>query len=177
MVTRVSTYYVGQKIRNVLLISAALTGMGVFVSGCGSGSYNSGNASGNAPLAVVSTDPSNGASNVPLSQCPTVTGFCGGVFTVTFNKEVDMTTVNFQVSPNITGFLRCPAAGPGISGCPGGPPGSGIPPNQSAVVMFLAFSSSFMADTTYHVTLVGAKDTNGVPLAESYQWSFSTAAQ
>jgi hypothetical protein len=153
--------------RGVTLVVAV-----TFASGCASGSSSS---LSNEPLAVLSTDPPTGAINVALSQCPTVTGDCGAVYTVTFNKEVDMTTLDLQLSPNISGFLRCPAAGPGISGCPGGNPGSGILPNQSAVVMFVGNSSPYAPNTMYRVTLVSARDTNGVPIAESYTWSFTTA--
>src|SRR6266568_8134509 len=83
--------------------------------------------------------------------------------------------LDLQLSPNIAGFLRCPTAGPGISGCPGGNPGSGIPPNLSSVVMFVGNNSPYMASTKYQVTLVSPRDTNGVPLTENYTWSFTPA--
>jgi Bacterial Ig-like domain len=149
----------------------------LLVLGCGTGSSNSGGTStANEPLAVVSTVPVTGATNVPLSQCPQVTGFCGATFTMTFNKEVNMDTLKFSYSPFLNGYFACPSAGPGTSGCLGGLPGSGVPPDQSSVVIFVD-GSNFQTDTTYQITLDSVSDTNGNLLGQSYTWSFTTALQ
>ena len=87
-----------------------------------------------------------------------------------------MGTLKFSYSPLLNGTFACPAAGPGTSGCPGGLPGSGIPPDQSSVIIFVD-GSNFQADTKYQITLNSVNGTNGNPLGQSYTWSFTTALQ
>jgi hypothetical protein len=136
--------------------------------GCASGSSTTAASS----LEIVSVDPPANAASVPLTSCPTGSnGPCGGAITVTFNRLVAMQTVVLEITPPLSGTLRCPSAGPGVTGCPAG---VGNMANQSIVVMYLGMNA-FMPDTTYKITVEAAQDTNGNSLPQPVEWTFTTA--
>jgi hypothetical protein len=140
----------------------------ILLSGCASGSSTTNTSS----LEIISVDPAANASSVPLTSCPTgSTGPCGGAITVTFNRLVAMQAVVFEITPPLSGSLRCPSAGPGVTGCPAG---VGNQANQSIVVMYLGMNA-FVPDTTYKITVVAAQDTNGNSLPQPVEWTFTTA--
>lgn len=149
-------------------LAFCLAEIAVLLSGCASGSSTTNTSS----LELVSVDPIANAADVPLTTCPTgPTNPCGGAITVTFNRTVAMTTVVFEITPPLSGIIRCPSAGPMVTGCPAG---VGTMANQSAVVMYLG-TNEFLPDTTYKVTVVAAQDTNGNSLAQTVEWIFTTA--
>jgi hypothetical protein len=82
-----------------------------------------------------------------------------------------MQTVVFEITPPLSGSLRCPAAPAGVTGCPAG---AGNQANQSIAVMYLGMNA-FLPDTTYKVTVEAAQDTNGNSLPQSVEWTFTTA--
>ncbi len=149
-------------------LAACFATSAILLSGCGSSSSTTNTSS----LEIVSVDPVANASDVPLTSCPTgPTNPCGGAITVTFNRLVAMQSVVFEITPPLSGSLRCPSAGPGVNGCPAG---VGNQTNQSIVVMYLGMNA-FMPDTTYKVTVVAAQDTNGNSLPQPVEWVFTTA--
>jgi hypothetical protein len=130
-----------------------------------------------SPLAIISIDPANGATNVPLSVCPTPAGLCGGVITVTFNKPIEVTQGLFEVR-----VYGSPGVLAGAVECPGVSNGAGTCLSSSQTILFVT-ATNLLPDTTYQATLGGTTipniitDTNGVPLAgQPYAWTFTTAA-
>jgi hypothetical protein len=135
----------------------------ILLSGCASGSSTT-DTSG---LAIVSVDPVANATDVPLSTCPTGSAPpCYAAITVTFNRLVAIQSVVFEITPPLSGSLRCPTAG-----CPAG---LGNQANQTVVVIYQGINA-FMPDTTYKVTVEAAQDTNGNSLAQPVEWIFTTA--
>ncbi len=131
------------------------------------------------PLAVVSTSPTDGATNVPLSECPYANGPCRGIVAMTFNQSVNIDSMNFQIQPFIRGTLRCPdPQNPGIAiyGCRAPNPPTTIPPNQSVIVWFDG-ESTFSPNTLYTATILSVSSSDGKPLGKAYSFSFTTAAQ
>jgi hypothetical protein len=129
------------------------------------------------PLAVISSDPANGATDVPRAQCPYATSFCRGIVMMTFNQSVNIDSMNFQIVPSKQGALRCPDPqfpGPGTYGCRVTPPTT-VPPNQSAIVWYDTLDS-FLPTTKYTVTILAVNSSDGKPLG-TYTFSFTTAAQ
>jgi len=128
------------------------------------------------PLAVLSTAPANGATNVPLSECPYAGSLCRGIVKMTFNQSVNIDSMQFQIVPFKQGALRCPDPqfpGPGTYGCRVTPPTT-IPSNQSVIVWY-DILDSFLPSTTYTVTILSVNSSDGKPLA-TYTFSFTTAA-
>lgn len=129
------------------------------------------------PLAIISTAPANGATNVPLAQCPYSNGPCRGIIGMTFNQSVNIDSMNFQVLPFTRGTLRCPDTqlpGIGTYGCRVTPPTT-IPSNQSVIVWFDS-QGPFLPNTTCTATISSVNSSDGKPLA-NYTFSFTTAAQ
>jgi hypothetical protein len=158
--------------------------------GCGGGnSYTSPTPNPSpvaAPLAVTSAQPANGGTNAPLSECPTVTNFCGGTVTVMFNRPIDVMQgiMKVQVAGSpllLAGSIECPpAVNVPVGTCPN---------NQSPIIFFVS-STAFLPNTVYQVTLGGTAtvgsgqlpdvitDTNGVPFAgEPVIWTFTTGSK
>lgn len=101
---------------------------------------------GLCPL-VVSTDPANGATNVPLSQ----------IITVTFNEEMDPSTITSQ-SIVITGAAVVPGT-----------------LSYSGLDATFVPSAPLAPNTTYTGRVTTAvKDPKGNFLQEDYVWTFST---
>ena len=82
-----------------------------------------------------------------------------------------MQSVVFEITPPLSGSLRCPAAPAGVTGCPAG---TGNQANQSIIVMYLGMNA-FMPDTSYKITVEAAQDTNGNSLSQPVDWIFTTA--
>jgi hypothetical protein len=144
-----------------LSCSFFLIAIGISIFGCGSiPSRPSGNSSGGFPLFVVSTDPANGATNVPLSQCAPNAGFCGGLITVVFSVPVVVDSVKLSIIPEISGFLRCDIVPPRVPGClnPNMLNSNGGPLDQPVGVVRFVSMSNFLADTEYKVTVLAAGD-------------------
>ncbi len=106
-------------------------------------------ATGGIPL-VVSTDPENGAVNVPVNK----------VITATFNNVMDASTINTstfilrQGTNNITGTVT-----------------------YSGNTASFTPSAALLNNTIYTATITtGAKNTAGNSLAADYTWSFTTVA-
>jgi hypothetical protein len=102
-----------------------------------------------APL-VISTDPANNASNVPLNQ----------VVAATFNVNMDALTLNTSTYTVSTG----------------GNPVSGAVSYSGKTVSFTP-NSNLLSDATYTAKITtGAKDASGNAMANNYTWTFSTVA-
>ncbi len=97
---------------------------------------------------VISTDPSNNATGVPLNK----------VIKATFSEPMDPLTINgstFTVKQGAT-------------------PVSGIVTYSGSTASFTP-TSNLMSGTTYTATITtGAKNLAGIPLANNYVWNFST---
>jgi hypothetical protein len=154
--------------------------MTLLLYGCGnSGQSQSCDTQGctiSEPLAVISTEPTSGQINVPLSQCPYSNQFCRGIVKITFNQSVNIDTMDFQIAPFLQGTLHCPQPdiGPGVVGCRVSPPTT-VPPDQAPAVWYDGYTA-FLPNTTYTATIVSATSSDGKPLG-TYSWSFTTAAQ
>lgn len=124
--------------------------------GCGSQSSNP--SPNPSALAIVSTNPINGAVGVPLSECPTVdssgnpVGFCGGTVSVTFNRPVEAVTANislkvFGTSDLLGGSMECttPAGGTKYELCG--------PGDATSATMLFVSQTSLMPGTLYQATL------------------------
>ena len=105
---------------------------------------------GNSP-AVTSTDPTNGAVNVPINK----------IVTATFNKSMDATTINaltFMIKQGTNQVFGTVT--------------------YSGTVATFTPAQPFAASTLYTATITtGAKDMNGNPLPANYVWSFTTGSQ
>jgi hypothetical protein len=169
---------------NRLLAAIGLTLL-VFLSACGSSggsatdpqSCTTPGCTVPQPLAIISTDPTNGATNVSLAQCPYTNGPCRGIIAMTFNQSVNIDSMNFQVLPFTRGTLRCPdpqLPGIGTYGCRVTPPTT-IPSNQSVIVWFDS-QGPFLPNTIYTATISSVNSSDGKPLA-NHTFSFTTASQ
>ena len=163
-----------------LIIAVVILSLCTF--GCGSQSTNS----NPGPLAVVSINPANGATGVPLSECPTVdssgnpVGFCGGTVSVTFNRPVEAVTVNVSLkvmgaADLLGGSMECTTPGNGTKYELCGP---GI---ATTATMLFVSSTNLTPGTVYQATLsptIGdccIADSNGNALSGlPVVWLFTT---
>ena len=154
----------------------------LYVVGCGSQSTNPSPGS----LAVVSITPANGATGVPLSECPTVdssgnpVGYCGGTISVIFNRPVEAVTVSVSLkvmgtSGLLGGQMECtvPASAPKYELC-----GPGV---ATTTTMLFVSSTNLQPGTVYQASLsptVGdccIADSNGNALSGlPVVWLFTT---
>jgi hypothetical protein len=141
-------------------------------SGCGGSGLGP-----SSPLAILSIDPDKGATNVPLSVCPTPSGLCGGTITVIFSKPIEVTQGLFELRVN-----GSPSVIAGNVECPGASSGAGTCSSSSQTILFVT-ATTLLPDSTYQATLGGTNipsiitDINGVPLAgQPIVWTFTTAA-
>jgi hypothetical protein len=141
-----------RKMANKLIVVASL--LAICGIGCGSLSTNS----SPSPLAVVSTNPANGATGVPLSECPTIdssgnpVGYCGGTIGVTFNRPVEAVTVNVSLkvmgtSSLLSGQMECtvPASASKYELC-----GPGV---ATTTTMLFVSSTNLQPGTVYQATI------------------------
>ena len=119
--------------------------LGVFAIGCGR------EQSGFIAPTVVSTNPANGATAVPITQ----------VITATFNNVMNPTTLN---------TVTFTVAGPSGTPLPGTVTASGTTATFTPASN-LAPSTRFTATIT-----TGAKDPAGNALASNFVWTFTTAS-
>jgi len=109
-------------------------------------------------LAVVSINPANGTTGVPLSECPTIdssgnpVGFCGGTISITFNRPVEAVTVNVSLkvmgtSSLLGGQMECtvPATAPKYELCG--------PGEATTTTMLFVSSTNLQPGTVYQATL------------------------
>jgi hypothetical protein len=102
---------------------------------------------------VISTDPANAATSVPLRQ----------VITATFNEEMDPATIN-QESFILTNGLKSSEA---ITGT--------LTYNNTNATMSFVPSTPLTSNTTYTGRIkASVKDFAGTPLQTDYVWTFST---
>lgn len=113
-------------------------------------SFTTGAAAVVTPPTVISTDPVNNATGVPLNQ----------KIAATFSKTMDaltLTTATFTLKQGTTS----------ISGSV----------SYSGTTAIFAPSSNLLPNTVYTATITtGAKDLTGTALANNYVWSFTTGA-
>jgi hypothetical protein len=133
----------------------------------------SNNSSGESPLYVVSTDPSDGALGVALSQCAPNAGFCGALITMFFSAPVTLDSLKVQTTPFVGGFLRCDLTPPFEQGCfsPNLLTSFGTPVDQSTRVVRLVSPQNFQADTEYKVSILQV----GADMQQIKTWTFTTA--
>jgi hypothetical protein len=102
---------------------------------------------------VISTDPANAATNVPLSQ----------IISATFNEKMDPATIT-QASFSLTGGVK---AGVPVSGT--------LTYNITNATLNFVPTTSLVQNTTYTGTVKSTiKDMNGNALQTNYVWTFST---
>lgn len=102
---------------------------------------------------VISTDPANAATSVPLRQ----------VITATFNEEMDPATIE-QASFILTSGLKSSEAITGI-----------LTYNNTNATMSFVPSTPLTSNTTYTCRIkASVKDLAGTPLQVDYVWTFST---
>ncbi|MEI8046788.1 MAG: Ig-like domain-containing protein [Bacteroidota bacterium] len=121
-----------------------------FIVGCKKDEYVE--VVGVCPL-VISTDPANAATNVPLSQ----------IISATFNEKMDPATIT-QASFTLTGGVK---AGVPVSGT--------LTYNNTNATLNFVPTTSLVQNTTYTGTVKSTiKDMNGNALQTNYVWTFST---
>lgn len=126
-------------------------------------------------ISVVDTDPANGATNVPLSECGVFSPFCGATYIVRFNKPLPLDPLVFTFDPPLSGAVVCPDGGQAPDCRTNGVDQYGNPiPAQSSVIVFVG-ASPYKADTQYTVTLgtAGYQTITGLP--KDLTWTFSTS--
>src|SRR6478672_5679367 len=116
------------------------------ITGCATDDFQE--TSSSCPV-VIATNPTDGATNVPLNQ----------IITVTFNEEMNPSTIN-QASFTVSG----PTALPGVI-------------TYSGTTATFTPNANLTPNTTYMGRISTAvKDLNGNALQMDYVWTFSTGA-
>jgi hypothetical protein len=102
---------------------------------------------------VVSTNPANGATNVPVNT----------TVTATFSKPMDQNTINAS-----TFQLKATVSGTAVTGT--------VTYNTATNTATFTPTANLSSQTAYTATITtGAKDLFGTPLASPVNWTFSTA--
>ncbi|MFZ4464563.1 MAG: Ig-like domain-containing protein [Bacteroidales bacterium] len=143
MNTKSKRLWLGPVITAILLV--------VFIAGCKKDDFKE--IPGVCPL-VLSTNPTNGATSVPLNQ----------IITATFNVKMNPLTIN-QASFTLQGGLKTSVSGT-------------ISYDEATATLSFAPTTALTASTTYTGTIKSTvKDLSGSSLQTNYIWTFSTGNQ
>ncbi len=120
--------------------------------------------------AVVSSSPSNNATNVPTSINTSDNVVTGTAVTATFSQPMDPETVNSSSAGNSLTFTVTEANGNDV-------PGTVVMNDANTVATFTPTSSALNPNTSYVATVTtAAKNVAGVPMHNPIDWTFTTNA-
>jgi len=126
-------------------------------------------ASAAAPT-VVSSNPSNSATNVPASTNNSINVVTGTVVTVTFSQAMDPTTINSSPFAPQLAFTLKDVAGNNV-------PGTVTMNATNTVASFTPTASALSLNAAYTATVSTAvRDAGGTAMAFPIAWSFVTKA-
>ena len=119
---------------------------------------------------VISSSPSNSATNVPTSTNNSINVVTGTVVTATFSQPMDPATINSSLfAPQFTFTLK------DVSGID--VPGSVIMNATNTVAIFTPSASALGLNASYTATVsTAARDAGGTAMAAPVAWSFVTKA-
>jgi hypothetical protein len=117
---------------------------------------------------VVSSSPSNKATNVPTSTNTSDNFVTGTAVTATFSQPMDPETVNSSSPGNLLTFTVTEANGNDV-------PGTVVMNDANTVAAFTPTSSALNPNTSYTATVtMAAKNAAGVAMANPIAWIFTT---
>lgn len=149
-----------------VLFTASL--LATLLSGCG-GSGDS-NGSTNASPTVVSSNPSNGATNIPTSTNSSSNVMTGTLVTATFNQSMDPATINSVPAGTQLTFTLMETTGNDVHGT--------VSMNASSkTATFTPTAGALISNTSYTATVTtAARNGGGTAMANTVTWSFTTRA-
>ena len=117
---------------------------------------------------VISSSPSNNATNVPTSTNNSINVVTGTVVTATFSQPMDPATINSSLfAPQLTFTLK------DVTGI--NVPGSVIMNATNTVAIFTPSASALGLNASYTATVsTAARDAGGTAMAAPVAWSFVT---
>jgi hypothetical protein len=119
---------------------------------------------------VISSSPSNRATNVPTSTNTSDNVVTGTAVTATFSQLMDPETVNSSSPGNLLTFTVTETNGNDV-------PGTVVMNDANTVATFTPTSSALNPNTSYTATVTtAAKNAAGVAMANSIEWTFTTNA-
>lgn len=117
---------------------------------------------------VISSSPSNWATNIPTSTNSSDNVVTGTVVTATFSQPMDPATVNSSSDGNSLTFTVKETAGNNVSG-------TVVMSAANTVATFTPSSLALNPNTSYTATITtAAKNANGVAMAHPISWTFTT---
>ena len=127
-------------------------------------------APGTTEPTVISSSPSNKATNVPTSTNTSDNVVTGTAVTATFSQPMDPETVNSPSPGNLLTFTVTETNGNDV-------PGTVVMNDANTVATFTPTSSALNPNTSYTATVTtAAKNAAGVALANAIEWTFTTNA-
>ena len=119
---------------------------------------------------VISSSPSNRATNVPTSTNTSDNVVTGTAVTATFSQLMDPETVNSSSPGNLLTFTVTETNGNDV-------PGTVVMNAANTVATFTPTSSALKPNTSYTATVTtAAKNAAGVAMANPIEWTFTTNA-
>lgn len=119
---------------------------------------------------VVSSNPSNSATNVPTSNNNSINVVTGTVVTATFSQAMDPTTINSSPFAPQSAFTLKDVAGNNV-------PGTVTMNATNTVASFTPSASALSLNTAYTATVSTAvRDAGGTAMAHPIAWNFVTKA-
>jgi Ice-binding-like/Bacterial Ig-like domain len=119
---------------------------------------------------VISSSPSNRATNVPTSTNTSDNVVTGTAVTATFSQLMDPETVNSSSPGNLLTFTVTETNGNDV-------PGTVVMNDANTVATFTPTSSALKPNTSYTATATtAAKNAAGVAMANPIEWTFTTNA-
>jgi hypothetical protein len=119
---------------------------------------------------VISSSPSNRATNVPTSTNTSDNVVTGTAVTATFSQLMDPETVNSSSPGNLLTFTVTETNGSDV-------PGTVVMNDANTVATFTPTSSALKPNTSYTATVTtAAKNAAGVAMANPIKWTFTTSA-
>jgi len=119
---------------------------------------------------VLSSSPSNWATNVPTSLNSSGNVLTGTIVTATFSHPMDPATLNSSSAGNLPTFTLRETTG-------GDVPGTVVMSEANTVATFTPTSSALSPKTSYTATVTtAAKNADGIALAHAITWRFTTNA-
>src|SRR6202158_3364878 len=119
---------------------------------------------------VISSSPSNGATNVPTSTNSSDNVVTGTAVTATFSHLMDPETVNSSSAGNLLTFTVRETNGNEV-------PGTVVMNDENTAATFTPTWSALNPNTSYTATVTtAAKNAAGVAMANPIEWTFTTNA-
>jgi Ice-binding-like/Bacterial Ig-like domain len=119
---------------------------------------------------VISSSPSNGATNVPTSTNTSDNVVTGTAVTATFSHLMDPETVNSSSAGNLLTFTVRETNGNEV-------PGTVVMNDENTAATFTPTLSALNPNTSYTATVTtAAKNAAGVAMANPIEWTFTTNA-